>query len=123
MITRFIANAAALALATWLLSGITLGAATTTQQALTIAVVAAIFGLLNALVKPLVKLLTLPLVVLSLGLFLWVINAGMLMLTSALASHFGWAWHVDGWGTALIGALIVTVVGGLVGHILDGSDE
>lgn len=123
MLKRFVTNAAALGLATWLLSGITLGARDWQQGALTIAVVAAIFGVLNALVKPVLKFFSLPLVILSLGLFLWVINAAMLMLTSAVAQNFGWPWHVDGWTSAFIGALVVTLVGGLVGHLLDGEKQ
>ena len=114
MIKRFVANAAALGLATWLLSGITLRADTWLDAVVTMLVVAAFFGLVNALVRPVVKFLSLPFIVLTLGAFVWVINAGMLMLTSWLAGRF-----VDGWIPALLGALIVTIIGGTAGHLLE----
>ena len=119
VIKRFVANAAALGLATWLLSGITLGADTWLDAVVTMLVVAAFFGLVNALVRPVVKFFSLPFIVLTLGAFVWVINAGMLMLTSWIAGRFGWPWHVDGWIPALLGALIVTIIGGTAGHLLE----
>lgn len=119
MIKRFVANAAALGLATWLLSGITLRADTGLDAVVTMLVVAAFFELVNALVRPVVKFFSLPFIVLTLGAFVWVINAGMLMLTSWLAGRFGWPWHVDGSIPALLGALIVTIIGGTAGHLLE----
>ncbi len=69
--------------------------------------VALVFGLVNALIRPLVFLLTCPLVILSLGLFIFVVNALMLSLTSALARGLGLGFHVDGFGPALVGAIVV----------------
>ena len=66
-----------------------------------------LLGVLNAIVKPLLLLLSLPLLVFTLGLFLMVINAVLLMLTSSL---MGDAFQVDGFGTAFLGALIISVV-------------
>ncbi len=121
MIKSFLANAAALALATYLLSGITLEGDDWQPKATSLAIIAAIFGVLNAFVKPLLTILSVPFILLTLGLFLWVINAGMLMLTSNLSERFGVGWHVDGWGTAFWGALIITIVSGWVGGILKRS--
>lgn len=68
---------------------------------------ALIFGLVNATVRPVAKLLTLPLTILTLGLFLLVINAGMLGLVAALVPGF----RIDGFGPAFWGALVVGIVG------------
>jgi putative membrane protein len=69
-------------------------------------VIAVVFGLINLLVKPIVQLLSLPFVLLTLGLFLLVVNAGMLMLTAALTTRLS----VEGFGTALVGALVISIV-------------
>ncbi|QDP94653.1 phage holin family protein [Microlunatus elymi] len=120
---RLLVNAAALALATWLLSGITLTGATDTDKVLMMLAVALIFGIVNAIVKPLFKLVTLPILLLTLGLFLLVINALMLMLTSWLAGLFNLGWHVDGFWTAVLGALIVSVVSWLLNTFIPDKHE
>src|SRR5689334_24109313 len=66
-----------------------------------------IFGVVNAIVGPILRLLSLPFVVLTLGLFLLVINAALLGLTAAISDRLA----VDGFGTALIGGLILALVG------------
>jgi putative membrane protein len=75
-----------------------------------IGVVAAIFGLVNALVRPLLILLTCPLVILTLGLFGLILNALLLGLTSALANTLGIDFQVDGFGSALLGGLVISLV-------------
>lgn len=110
LILRLLANAAALAVATFLLAGISLTAPTTEGKVVTLLVVALVFGLLNAVVKPIFTLVTVPLVLLTLGLFLIVINALMLLLTSWVSTWLQLGWFVDGFGTAVIGAVIVSVV-------------
>ena len=107
---RLVANAAALAVATWLLAGIQLTAVGTTDKVLVLLVVALIFGLVNAVVKPIFTAATACIVLITLGLFLLVINALMLLLTSWLAGKLGVGWYVDGFWTALLGAVIVSVV-------------
>ena len=72
--------------------------------------VALVFGLLNASIKPLLKLLSLPIIILTLGLFLFVINALMLLLTGWVSGLFNLGFHVDGFWDAFLGGLIVTVV-------------
>ena len=72
--------------------------------------VALVFGLLNASIKPLLKLLSLPIIILTLGLFLFVINALMLLMTGWVSGLFNLGFRVDGFWDAFLGGLIVTVV-------------
>jgi putative membrane protein len=72
--------------------------------------VALVLGLLNALVRPLLILLSCPMLILTLGLFTFVINALVLWLTSALSSRIGLGFHVTGFWAAFLGALVVSVV-------------
>ncbi len=110
MLVRFLANAAAIAIATWLIPGISLTNAQPQDQVLTVLAVAVIFGLVNSLVKPLFKFAAAPLVLLSLGLFLMVINGVLMLLTSWLAGQLGLGWKVEDFGSAFLGALLVSVV-------------
>ena len=72
--------------------------------------VALVFGVLNAIVRPILFFLSLPFVILTLGLFTLVLNACILMLTSALSSRLGLGLTVDGFGAAFWGALVVSIV-------------
>jgi putative membrane protein len=110
LILRLLANAAALAVATFLLRDISLTAPTTEGKVVTLLVVALIFGVVNAVVKPVFTLVTVPLLLLTLGLFLVVINALMLLLTSWVSTRVDLGWSVEGFGTAVLGALVVSVV-------------
>ena len=105
-----VVNAVALGVAVWLFDGITLTGDSDLDRFVKLLVVGLIFGLITAFVRPIVNLISLPLIVLTLGLMLLVINALMLMLTSWLSGQIGLGFHVDGFGTALVGALIITVV-------------
>lgn len=109
-LVKTIANAGALGVAIWLLKDITLTGDNTGRQALTLILVALVFGVVNVVVKPIVKLLAFPLFILTLGLITLVINALMLLLTSWLAGKLDLSFHVDGFGTALLGGLIVSIV-------------
>lgn len=71
---------------------------------------ALIIGLLNALVRPLLKFLTCPLIILTLGLFTVVINTAMLLLTSRIAQGLGIGLTVDGFWTAVLGSLVISIV-------------
>lgn len=113
-----VANALALAVAVWLLNDITLTSAETGGKTLTVALVALLFGLVNLVVKPFAKLVSLPLLILTLGLFALVINALMLLLTSWLADKLDVGFHVEGFGTALLGGLIIAIVSWAVNMIL-----
>ena len=123
LIVRLLASAVALAVAAGLVDGISVGPGTDRERALTLLGVAVIFGLVNAIVRPILRLLTLPLVVLTLGLFLLVLNALMLLLTEWIAKQFDLAFQVDGFWSAVLGALIVTIVSFLINIVLPDKYE
>lgn len=123
LIIRLLVNAIALAAASWLVSGITLQGATTGKRVLTLLIVAAIFGIVNAIVKPVVKVLSFPLLILTLGLLTFVINAAMLLLTSWITGKLDVQFHVDGFWSALFGALIISVVGMILNAVLPDKAE
>lgn len=123
MILRLLANAAALAVATWLLPGISLTADSLTDQVIALLIIALIFGVLNAVVKPIFTLVTSPIVLLSLGLFLLVINALMLLLTSWIAGLVGLGWEVSNFWWAVLGALIVSIVSFILNAFLKDKGE
>ncbi len=111
MIVRFLVSALALALATWLIPGIALQIGDRpADSAITILIVAAIFGVVNAVVKPLFVFVTAPLWLLTLGFFLLVVNAALLMLVSWVCAQIGVGWHVEGFWSAFWGALLVSIV-------------
>lgn len=83
--------------------------------------VALVFGVVNALVRPLLLVLTCPLVVLTLGLFLLVLNALMLQLTAALSGALGLGFTVTGFGAAVLGAIVVAVVSAFL-NLFVGDD-
>ena len=72
--------------------------------------VALVFGLLNTGIRPLLKLLTIPLLIVTLGLFIFVINAAMLMLTGWVSGFLNLGFHVDGFWAAFLGGLVVSIV-------------
>lgn len=112
-------NALAILVATWLLDGITLTGSSTGNKALTLILVALIFGVVNGVVGSILKVLAFPFILLSLGLLVFVINAAMLMLTSKIADSLDIPFHVDQFfWTAVIGALITSVVSCVVGAIV-----
>jgi putative membrane protein len=115
-------NAAALAVTIWLFDGITLTGQTDIDKALTLVLVAALFGIVNAIVRPIVAILSLPLYILTLGLVAFVINALMLMLTSWISGELGVGFRVEGFWTALFGAIVISIVGALLGVALRKLD-
>jgi len=110
LLVRLLAGAVALAVAAGLIEGISVGPGTTGERVLTLIAVAVIFGLVNAIVRPIVRLISLPLFILTLGLFTFVVNALMLLLTAWIGDQFDLAFEVDGFWSALLGALVVSVV-------------
>lgn len=123
MIARLVATALATALAAWLVPGIHLTGSTDTDKVLTLVVVAAIIGLVNVFVKPVVTVLSGCLVLLTLGLFLLVINALMLMLTSWIAGKLQLGFTVDDFWAAFFGSIIISVVSGALYAILNRDDD
>jgi putative membrane protein len=83
-----------------------------------------VFGVLNVALRPILILLTLPLFILTLGLFTLVLNALMLWLTGRVSDALGLGFHVDGFGAAFLGALVVTVVSFLLSlFVASGTRE
>ncbi len=107
---KVIINAVAIWLATLVLDGLdVVGGDETAQRVLVFLVVALVFGLVNAVVKPIVKLFSLPLYILTLGLFTLVVNAAMLWLVGWLSEQTDYGLRIDTFWTALVGALIISV--------------
>ncbi|MEV5987304.1 phage holin family protein [Streptomyces sp. NPDC052051] len=122
-VVKTIANAGALAVAVGLLDKISLTGSSTGKKIGTLLVVALLFGLVNFLVKPVLKVLTFPLFILTLGLITLVVNALMLLLTSWIAGKLDLSFHVSGFWTAVVGALIVSIVSWALNVALpDGKD-
>jgi len=113
-------NAAGVAVATWLFSGITLaGAHTRNDKIITLLVVGAIFGFVTSFVRPIVNVLSLPLIILTLGLMLLVTNALMLMLTSKIADTFHLHFHVaGGFWTYVFGSIVISIASMIAAAIL-----
>lgn len=110
ILLRLVINAIAIWLASEWVSGIAVATKDDVNQVLVILFIALVFTVVNAFVKPLVTLLSLPLLILSLGLFTVVINALMLLLTAWITESTGLGISVDGFWTAVWGALIISVV-------------
>ena len=112
---RILVSAAALGVATWAVSGITLPAASGWSKAGTLLVVALIFGIINATLKPLIKVVGCAFYVLTLGLVALVVNGLLLWLTSWVAGKLSLPFHISGFWAAFWGAIIV----GLVSWVLN----
>ncbi|MFJ9520287.1 phage holin family protein [Kitasatospora sp. NPDC101801] len=110
IILKTLINAAAIWVAAWIVDGITLSGDDWQSKTITVIAVALIFGVVNFLIKPLVKLFSLPLFILTLGLITFVINALMLWLTSWASDKLDLDFHVEGFWAALLGALIISLV-------------
>ncbi|MEU9244927.1 phage holin family protein [Streptomyces shenzhenensis] len=121
-LVKTIANAGALAVAVWLLDKITLTGDSTAKKVWTLILVALVFGLVNFLVKPIVKILTFPLFILTLGLITLVVNALMLLLTSWVCDKLDLSFHVEGFWTAVLGGLIISIVSWALNMILPDTD-
>src|SRR5688572_29188201 len=86
---------------------------------ISLAIAAAVLGLLNAIVRPILVVLTFPLTVLTLGLFLLILNAIMLKLTDALVPGF----HIEGFGWAIVGAIVLSIVSLVTNRIGRDRDD
>ncbi len=123
---KVVVNAVAIWVATLVVPGLTVAAGDEWwQTALTFLVIGLLFGLVNAIVKPVVKLLTLPLYLLTLGLFSFVVNAFMLQITSWISEATPLTFVVDEFfWSAVLGAVVVTFVSLVLNLVLpDGKDD
>ncbi len=89
---------------------------------LSLVLAALVFGVVNALIKPVLKLLSCPLILLTLGLFTLVLNGVLLLLAARLGGLLGIGFHVDGFWAAFLGALVVSVVSTLLSWLV-GDDR
>jgi putative membrane protein len=121
LLLRWLITAVAVAVAVWIVPGITIGDGSAT---LAVIVMAAIFGLVNAFIRPIITLLSCPLVLLTLGLFTLVINTICFSLSSWIAQTiFGVPFIVDGFWPAFWGAIVVSIVSFLLSMFLPDSNE
>ena len=118
LLVRLIVNAAALWAATQFVTGVTYRG-----DVLPFLVVALVFGLVNSLIRPVLKLLTFPLIIVTFGLFALIVNALMLWLTSSLARVLGLGFHVTGFWAAFWGALVVSVVSTVLNFLFRDRED
>jgi putative membrane protein len=114
LLLRLLVTAASLWVATKFVPGISF----TGENYAALLGVALVFGIVNTIIRPILKLFAFPVVLLTLGLFLFVINGLMLLLTSYLSSRLGFGFHVDGVVAAIIGSLVVSVTAGVLHFVL-----
>lgn len=125
VVVKIVINGLALWLAAVIVPGIHIGEqGDTSHPVTTVLVVAIIFGIVNAILKPILTVLSLPFIVVTLGLFLLVVNAILLQLTSWISGNLDLAFHVDHfWWDAVFGALIITVVASVLNAIVPDRDR
>ena len=122
IIARVLSYAAGLAVAAWLLDDMTVEGEDWQAKLPTLLITAVIFGLVTTFVKPLITMLSLPFILLTLGLFLLVINTLMLLLTDWIAEEADVGFNVEGFWTALIASIVITVVTSVVGSMFKDKD-
>jgi putative membrane protein len=111
LVVRWAANAVALYVAAWLLTGVTYG-----DQWWTLLIAAAVFTFVNTWLRPVVRLLSLPLIILTLGLFLFVVNVLMLYVTDWLVPDF----EIRSFGAGVLAAIVVSVVNWVLHAVVPG---
>ena len=117
VLLRLVINAIALGAAIVIVPGIS------ADKPLTILVVALIFGVVNALIRPVVAFFTCPMIILTLGLFIFIINALMLLFTAWVAGLFNLGFEVEGFWPAFWGALIISIVSLLISWLIKDEGE
>jgi putative membrane protein len=113
-LVRLVVNVLALGLAVWLFDGITLTGADDTDRFVRLLVVGVIFGLVTSFIRPIVNFVSIPLIVLTFGLMLLVVNALMLMLTSWISGKLDVGFHVDGFWVALGGSIVISLASAIL---------
>jgi putative membrane protein len=126
-VTWLLTTAAAVAVATWLFDGIyftgpTAGSEEIQHKIVPLLLVSLILGAISSFVKPVVTFFSIPFIIFTLGLFLLVINALMLMLTAWIAGGVGIGFHVQGFWNALWGSIVITIVNWATASLLKDDD-
>jgi putative membrane protein len=111
---RWVSNVVALFVAAWILSGISYG-----NQWWTLFIAAAVFTFVNMWVKPVLTVLSIPFIIVTLGLFYFLLNILMLYITDWVVPHF----EISSFWWAVLGAIIVSIVNGLMGMILPDAED
>jgi len=114
LLVRWVCNVIALFVAAWILSGISYG-----DQWWTLFIAAAVFTLVNAWVKPILAVLSIPFIIVTLGLFYFLINVLMLYLTDWIVPDF----EIKTFWWAVLAAIIVSIVNGLLNMFLPDDDD
>jgi putative membrane protein len=123
LIVKVVVNAVAIWVATAVVPGVEVSGDGAARTVITLAVVGAIFGIVNALVKPIVKLFSLPFYILTLGLFAFIVNAFMLEIVSWLSDQWNISFHIDDFFWSAIGAaIVVTFVSMVLNLVLPDGD-
>lgn len=122
VVIRLLGSAAALAIAAAVVPGIHLGPGSTVAKAVTLLVVALIFGVVNAVLKPIIKTVGCLFYVLTLGLAALVVNGLLLWLASVVAGALALPFHITGFLAAFLGALIVSAAGWLLSMVTEHRD-
>jgi putative membrane protein len=117
-VIRLAVNAVALWITTLIVPGIDVAGDTTTSNVLTLVVVALIFGLVNAVLKPIIKVVGCVFYLLTLGLFALVVNALLFLLTDWLAQQLDLPFAIDGFWPAFWGAIVMAIVGWLISLVI-----
>jgi putative membrane protein len=117
---RLIINAFALWLTTLIVSGVTVKpyAPDTTALVLTYLLIALIFGVVNAIVGTVIRIVAFPLYILTLGLISLLVNAFLLFIVSWISDAMGFGLHIDGFWSGVLGALVLGIIAWLLGLIL-----
>ena len=122
LLLRLVGNAIALYVASTLIDGIQFGAGGEVDFSSLLAVTL-IFGIVNAIIKPIVKVVTCPAFLVTLGLFTFVVNALMLLLTGWLAGFLNVDFQVDGFGAAFLGAIVISFVSFLLSLFISAEKD
>lgn len=117
-LARLLVNAVALWVATVVVPGVTYDGGL-----LPFLGVALVFGVINAFLRPVLKILTFPIIILTLGIFALVVNGLMLWLTSSLSAALGLGFHVSGFRAAFFGALVVSIVSTILSMVVRDSSR
>ena len=121
-LVRVLINGVAIWFATLILPGLSIVGGDSNWETLgIILLIALVFGLVNAIVKPIVAFLSIPLYILTLGLFTIIVNALMLMLTAWITEATDWGLRIDNFGVACWGAIIISIVSLVLSVLVPGQ--
>jgi len=118
---RWFVFASTMGAVAWLLPGIHMGGGP--HGVWTALVASAALGLVNVVVKPILVLFSCPLILMTFGLYLFVINAAMLLLASSLSRALGFSFYVDGWGSAILGSILMSILNAIFASFVGDKSE